>query len=70
MLRKIKDCKERCACYVDDKTGVVEHEYKKVKTKTKVPVGGEYTIERDSTITILRRTAAGRFDVKSNELTM
>ena len=75
MRRKIMDCKNRCACFVDDQTGVVEHEYRKVKTKTKVPIGGEYTIERDNTITILRRTAVSGFDisrlyVKNNELTM
>lgn len=67
MLRKIKDCKDRCACFVDDLTGDVEHEYKKVKTKTRVPVGGEYTIERDTTITILRRISDIWFDVESYE---
>lgn len=68
MLRKIKDCKGRCACFVDDLTGDVEHEYKRVRTKTKVPVGGEYIIERDFTITILRRTSDIWFEVESYEL--
>lgn len=68
MLRQIKDCKDRCACYVDDKTGTVEHEYKKVKTKTRVPVGGEYTIERDTTITILRRVSDLEFEVERYEI--
>ena len=68
MMRPITDCKDRCACYVDDETGAVEHEYKRVKTKTKIPVGGEYTIERDTTVTILIRTENIGFEVTSYEI--
>lgn len=68
MLREVTDHKGRCACYVDDVLGIVEHEYKKVKTVARVPVGGEYTIERDTTITILRRVDTCRFEVEKTEL--
>ena len=49
MKKSYRDCLNRIACYADGATGLVEHEYKKVKTKTIVPVGGEYFIERDKT---------------------
>ena len=55
MLQRINDCKGRCACFVDPMTGLVKHEYKKVKTSSRIPVGGEYTIERDDTVTVLKR---------------
>lgn len=42
MKKSYRDCLNRIACYADGATGLVEHEYKKVKTKTIVPVGGEY----------------------------
>lgn len=67
MVREIRDCKDRLACFVDDATGMVEHEYKKVKTKTVVPVGHEYTIERDTTITRLIRVTEHRFEVYKTE---
>ena len=50
MKKSYRDCLNRIACYADGATGLVEHEYKKVKTKTIVPVGGEYFIERDKTV--------------------
>ena len=65
MLVKIIDCKERCACYADAATGLIEHEWKKVKTKTLIPIGGEYWIERDVTVTILRRVSTERFEITS-----
>lgn len=64
MFREVRDYKDRRACLVDDDTGIVEHEYRKVKTKTVVPVGHEYTIERDTTITKLKRVTAQRFEVE------
>ena len=65
MKKSYRDCLNRIACYADGATGLVEHEYKKVKTKTIVPVGGEYFIERDKTITVLRRTEASDFEIES-----
>ena len=65
MMKQYKDCLGRCVCYGDAFTGVVEHEYKKVKTKTTVPIGGEYTVVRDSIITILKRIDTEDFQVTS-----
>ena len=67
MMKQYKDCLGRCVCYADAATGIVEHSYKKVKTKTKVPIGGEYTVERDRIITVLRRTNTVDFQVTSYE---
>lgn len=69
MLERINDCRKRCACYVDALTGQVEHEWKRVRTKTCIPVGGEYQIERDGTVTILRRISVEKFEIKSYEIT-
>ena len=33
MLVKITDCKDRCACFADAATGLIEHEWKKVVTR-------------------------------------
>ena len=68
MLQKITDCKKRCACYADAATGRIEHEWKKVKTATCIPIGGEYRIERDGTVTILRRVSTEKFDIESYEI--
>ena len=68
MLVKITDCKDRCACFADAATGLIEHEWKKVVTKTRIPIGGEYTIQRDITITILRRVSTEKFEIRSYEI--
>ena len=68
MLVKITDCKDRCACFADAATGLIEHEWKKVVTKTRIPIGGEYTIQRDVTITILRRVSTEKFVITSYEI--
>ena len=68
MLEKITDCKDRCACFADAATGVIEHEWKKVVTKTCIPIGGEYTIVRDVTVTILRRISIEKFEITSFEI--
>ena len=68
MLKRVIDCKKRCACYVDALTGQVEHEWKRVRTKTRIPIGGEYQIERDGTVTVLRRISTEEFEIKSYEI--
>lgn len=64
MLRRYYDRKNRCACFADPETGLIEHSYRGVKTKTQIPIGGEYSIERDETITTLRRTQNDYFEVE------
>ena len=65
MMKQYKDRIGRCVCYADAVTGVVEHEYKKVKTKTTVPIGGEFIVERDGIITILKRINTVKFKIIS-----
>ena len=68
MLREVTDIKGRCACCADAKTGIVQHEYKKVKTTTTVAVGNEITITRDTTVTILKRVSENKFEVEKYNL--
>lgn len=68
MLKEVKDIKGRCACCADAETGIVEHEYKKVKTTTTVAVGNEITIKRDTTVTILKRVSQNKFEVEKYNL--
>ncbi len=68
MLERVNDCKNRCACFADAATGLIEHEWKKVRTKTRIPIGGEYWIERDATVTILRRISTEKFEITSYEI--
>lgn len=68
MLKKITDCKSRCVCYADAATGLIEHEWKRVRTTTRIPIGEEYRIERDGTVTILRRISTEEFEVTSYEI--
>ncbi len=68
MLEKITDCKNRCVCFADPMTGLIEQEWKKVRTKTRIPIGGEYQVERDVTVTILRRVSIEKFEIRSYEI--
>ena len=68
MLKKVTDCTNRCVCYADAMTGLIEQEWKKVRTKTCVPIGGEYQVERDVTVTILRRVSTEKFEITSYEI--
>lgn len=65
MLQRYDDCKGRCACYADPATGVVKHEYKKVRTRSHIQVGEEYIIERDDTVTVLKRISKDKILLNS-----
>lgn len=65
MLEPIKDCMMHIVCYADPETGFLESKYKKQTTKTKLPIGGEFTIIRENTETLIRRISAVRFEVHS-----
>ena len=60
----IKDCVGRTACMVDPMTGLVESEYKKLKTSAILRVGETFTIEREHVITTITRTT-GSFIIQS-----
>lgn len=64
MMEPYYDARNRICCYADVLTGVIEHEYKHVKTKVCLPIGGEYSLERDNTVTIFRRTEKSEFEIE------
>ncbi len=65
MMKQYRDMIGRCVCCADAATGIVEREYKKSKTRTRLPIGGEYTVERDNIITTLTRIDTCDFQVNS-----
>ena len=52
MLQQYKDINGHCVCFADASTGLVEHKCKGICTRTKIPYGGEYSIEKGNTITV------------------
>ena len=70
MLHRIDDCKGRCACFADPETGLVEHKYKDVTTSCRLQIGEEYTVKRDGTVTVLKRTGPSVIRAKSYELSV
>ncbi len=69
MLEKVTDCKNRCVCFADPTTGLIEREWKRSRVKTCIPIGGEFQVERDTTVTILRRISTEKFEITSYEIT-
>ncbi len=62
----IRDCKNRIACKGNAQTGDIETVYKGHKTRTRLPVGGVFTIERDDVITKITRISTTAFKVESH----
>lgn len=65
MLEPIKDYQNHIVCYADVKTGLLESKYKKQTTKTYLAIGGEFTIVRDMTETVIKRISMIAFEVHS-----
>lgn len=65
MLEPIKDYQNHILCYADAKTGLLEAKYKKQTTKTYLAIGGEFTIIRDMTETVIKRISTVAFEVHS-----
>ena len=68
MLKPYYDRRNRCVCFADASTGIIEHEYKHEKTSTCIPIGGQYRIERDDTVTILTRISKDKFKVEKYQI--
>lgn len=66
MLVPVKDYQNHVVCYADSKTGLLEAKYKKQITKTQLSVGGEFTIVRDMTETVIKRITSDAFEIRSN----
>lgn len=63
MMKPIRDYENKVVCYADEFTGRVESKSKKQKTSTCLPVGGEMTIERERTRTVIRRKSEKELEV-------
>lgn len=64
-MEEIRDCKGRLACEADAATGLIETLYKGYRTRTKIPIGGTFTIEREGIVTIISRISSKAFSVNS-----
>ena len=64
-METFRDCMNRVACMGDAATGLVEALYKGCKTRTLLPVGAEFTVERDHVITKVIRVSTTAFYVES-----
>lgn len=67
-MEKIRDCDNRLACIADPATGLIEFCYKKAKTRTHIPIGAVFTIERDGIITNIKRVSTLAFEVESHKI--
>ncbi len=67
-MDEIRDCRQRLVCRADAKTGQVEQGYKQCFTRTKLPIGGQFSIERDGALTVITRVSTTAFFVESHLL--
>ena len=67
-METFRDCKNRIACMGDAATGLVESLYKGCKTRTLLPIGAAFTVERDEVITKVTRISTTAFQVESYDL--
>lgn len=58
-MRKIIDNYGNLACMADASTGRVEHEYKRCRIVTTLPIGGCFTVNRGGRTTVISRTDKG-----------
>lgn len=64
-VKEIRDCKGRIACKGDAATGVIETLYKGCKTRSRLPVGEDFIIEREGIRTTVTRISISAFKVES-----
>ena len=69
MLKRFDDCKGRWVCSADPETGLVELKYKQVATSCIIPIGEEYKIQRDDTVTVLKRVGFDEIQSESYIMT-
>ncbi|MPN04989.1 hypothetical protein SDC9_152238 [bioreactor metagenome] len=61
----LRDCIGRIACKGDASTGLIETLYKGHKTRTMIPIGEKFIIEREDTVTTVTRISNKIFHVES-----
>lgn len=64
-MEEIRDCKGRLACKGNAATGFVEAIYKGQKTRTTLPVGETFTIEREGVVIKVIRISTTAFKIES-----
>ena len=62
----LRDCIGRIACKGDAATGLIETLYKGHKTRTMIPIGEKFIIEREDTVTTVTRISNKIFHVESH----
>ena len=64
-MKEIRDCKGRLVCKAEPTDGLVETAYKHQVTKTRLPIGGVFTIERDGIRTVIKRSGNAELNINS-----
>ncbi len=62
----LRDCIGRIACKGDAATGLIETLYKGHRTRTRIPIGEKFIIEREDTVTTVTRINTTAFQVESH----
>lgn len=65
-MEDIRDCKGHLVCKAEPIDGLIESSYKKQTTRTLLPIGGVFIIERDGVRTTITRKNQKEFYVDSN----
>lgn len=63
---EVRDGKKRLACKYDVETGLIEAFYKGYKASTRLAVGDSFTVERDTTVTVITRDTVATFLIEHN----
>lgn len=66
-MEDIRDCRGRLVCKADAPTGIVEMQYKGLRTETRLSPGSMMIIEREGVVTTVTRTHQPSFSVESHD---
>lgn len=69
-MEELRNHRDQLVGMGDPKTGLIEQSYKRQKTRTHLPIGGEMTIERNNIVTTIKRLNSYKFEVNSIEMEM
>lgn len=65
-MEDIRDCRGRLVCKADAPTGIVEMQYKGLRTETCLSPGSAMTIEREGIVTTVTRSHQPPFSMESH----
>lgn len=69
-MEDIRDCKGRLVCKIEPSDGSIESAYKRQITKTRLPIGVDFIVERNGIRTVITRFNANEINVVSQDLSM